>query len=62
MDKLISFILEYESDTFSASRQNLSREQAAKIAEKLIEKWITSRLDGHILSGVCEELFEFSDD
>ncbi len=44
--ELIDTILKYESDTFSAEGSEISREEATKIAQRMIKVWIEHDLDG----------------
>jgi hypothetical protein len=45
MEKLINEIMEYESNTFSASGASMTREKAEKVANRLIEVLIEA---GHV--------------
>jgi len=45
-DDLVDEILYYESDTFSAIADKLSRKEAKKVAMILILRWKNSCLDG----------------
>ena len=48
-EKLKKYIEEYESDTFSASRFNVTAVEIQHLAEKCIEWFVTNRLDGVLL-------------
>lgn len=46
VDDLVTYILEYESDTWSSSHHSLTTEQAERIALSLIDDWVIDELDG----------------
>lgn len=48
-DQLVKEILEYESDTFSASGFEITKEEAKQVAERCIEWFVNNRMDGVIL-------------
>lgn len=55
MERLIKYILEYESDTFFARGQEVTREEAVKMADKIIDTLIEGEsvvLDGWNLNHV----------
>ena len=56
-DKLVDFILEYESDTFSAPDLALERAEAVEIAKAVLER-AAEHLDGVTLSGILYDLTE----
>jgi len=47
-------IMEYESDTFSASGSKITREEADFIAEKLLEFWSKENLDGISITNILD--------
>jgi len=51
-DELVEYVADYESDTFSASGEELTKEEAVKIATTLVENNIQNMLDGMRLDGV----------
>lgn len=68
MDKLVSIILAYESDTFSATGSALTPADAHAMATKLFDKFCTIvaegglfRCDGDVLSCILDEVRETED-
>lgn len=49
---LVDAIMEYESDTFTASGMFLKKKEAKQIARKLVIEDIQKRLDGDTLDGI----------
>jgi hypothetical protein len=45
-NRLVEYIEEYESDTFSASGHNITHDEAVRVANRLIESWTDRLLDG----------------
>lgn len=61
LNLLISYILAYESNDFSASRSEITPHEATVIAKKLAERFIdlqTSYLDGEMLTEMLSWLRE----
>lgn len=44
--ELVKEIVEYESDTFSASSSEITTEEADKVAHELVANWKMNYLDG----------------
>lgn len=49
-EDLIADIMGYESDTFSATGSRIRREEAVKIADRMIEMWVENYLDGTMIT------------
>lgn len=47
--QLVEYIMEYESDTFTASGFKLTEKEAVQLAEKCIDYFVNNRMDGVIL-------------
>lgn len=62
-NELIESILDYESDTFSASSSKITEQEAYTIAERFILEDITKRIDTDTVDGVMlsEELENIRD-
>lgn len=45
VDDLVTYILEWETDIWSSSHHNLTKEQAERIALSLIDDWVIEELD-----------------
>jgi hypothetical protein len=65
MEPLVNIIKEYESDTFSASFEDLTNQEAEMLARRLFirlceiaEEGGTMRVDGDVLSAYLDELRE----
>jgi hypothetical protein len=54
--KLVQDISEYESDTFSASSNEIKASECMEIANKIIDIWKEDHLDGVIISSLLEDL------
>lgn len=57
-DQLVEYILAYESDTFYAEGIDVTREEAIKIAHRLIERMINHDLDGDRLLNYLNDIRE----
>jgi hypothetical protein len=62
-DELVKSIMEYESDTFSAERSEITLDEAIEIADKFVCHKIQGLIDTHTMDGVMidEELAEIRD-
>lgn len=56
IENLIEYIIDYETDVFSASSFGIGAEQANKIVSFLIENWVTERIDGIALKEIVQYL------
>mgnify|MGYP006929371196 CR=1 FL=1 len=52
---LVELIMNYGADTFSSSKEDVSREEAEEIAEQMIYVWINNNLDGQMLTEALGE-------
>ena len=52
----VSEIENYESDTFTARGQKISRKEAEKVAEILLNAWSLNNLDGVKISGTLDDI------
>ena len=57
-DQMVADIMEYESDTFTASGFKLKRKEAVKIAEKLLDRTMNKYVDGVTLDYFLAEIRE----
>lgn len=55
LEQLITEIMNYESDTFSASGEELKPEEAEAIADKLVEG-LLENIDGVKISSALDEI------
>lgn len=55
---LIEYILEYESDTFSAEASKPTKKEAEEIADRLIAHWMDDRLDGIAITNLLDSIRE----
>ena len=53
--ELTKSIMDYDSDTFFAKGEKLTKKEAEKIAEHLIDWVWNSEVDGCLLSGILHE-------
>jgi len=58
----INEILEYESDTFSATGESLLSKEAEQIAEKILENIRDTEIDGVWLRNILNEIREEKDE
>lgn len=54
--KWVKGVLEYESDTFSASGSKITPKEAAAVVESIIESYFENHLDGVTISNKLDEL------
>ena len=54
--ELVDYIMDYESDTFSATSAELNREEARHIARQLIKTWTITHLDGDMIGEELDEI------
>ena len=52
----ISEIESYESDTFSSNNTKITRSEARRIAEILLNRWSSEKLDGVSISSILENI------
>lgn len=56
--EFVNEILEYESNTFSATGETLSMKEAEQIAEKILESINNNEIDGVWISDILNEIRE----
>ncbi len=54
--KLVKHIQEYESDTFTAKGAEITKAEAVRVVENLLESWVANHLDGAVITGILGSL------
>ncbi len=57
-DGLVRELMEYESDTFSATGSKITQLEAEQVADRLVKSWISKYLDGVSIAVLLEEFRE----
>jgi len=53
-DNIVNFILDYESDTFSAVGQKITEAEADRVARIIVRDFLENKLDGTILDSALD--------
>jgi hypothetical protein len=62
MDEFTKEVMEYESDTFSASEYEITEEEAAEVSKRILRNMWDNRIDGLFIAEELEELREERED
>jgi len=57
-NSLVKVIMEYESNTFSAKGSGITEEEAKEVADGLLGEWISTMLDGVLISAWLNRIRE----
>ena len=61
MDQLVDEVMAYESDTFSASRSGITKEEAGQVVEQAVRALWDTWIDGASIDEKLSELRETDD-
>lgn len=61
-NKFVKTIQEYESDTFSAQRTKITKEEATEIAENILEALIDAYMDGGMITQHLMDIRDVDDE